>query len=214
MECFMRNKLFLILFFIFLFLLLPGCTSINESSNLKNDLTNLTSSQNYEKETAFHAYIAANEFANQWNENAEMTQIIIGSIMAKNIGIPPSKDAWYFMYKTNENSIELYIEVIDGKVTGYTEAQPIITDNLRIPQKPIIINDLIDSNIVINLYTKNNSIISNSSNLNLELALHYIDGHSNPVWSVFELSDNNSTLSLVFRVDAKTQEILITPNNS
>lgn len=196
------------------FFLLSSCNFFIEPSNIDVEPTILIPTGIYNKESAFHAYFVADEFAKNWNENAEMTQIIIGSVMAKNIGIPPSKEAWYFMYNTNENSIELYIEVIDGKVTGYTEAQPIITDELRIQQKPIIIDGLIDSDVVMEIFSMNNSLDSKPPNSHFELALHYLEGYSNPVWSVFELSNEYSSMALVFRVDAKTQEILPIPNNS
>lgn len=186
--------------FIFLSVVLASCSSIATSTQQLP--TEIISTPVLTKETAFTAYQIAEVRALEWNPKAKLYRIPIKTIMASNLGIPPSDKGWYFMFSEENNPLEFYIEVINGSVTGYTEAQPILIEELPYELLPISISNLIDSDVVLEIFTKE---FPEKDLTSIELSLVHIKGTNNPSWIIYSTKDKNSPIPLMY-IDALTKD--------
>jgi hypothetical protein len=143
-------------------------------------------------ESAFTALVVAEKFANTWKEGARLTRIPRLRQTEANLAIPTGPSGWFFIFKEpNEDSlVELYLEVIDGKVVGYHEVQILYGG-----KKPTYIylpidlsQKLLDSTDVFEIYLKNDngSYKNGRGVVELDFQLVQLEGMATPVWSIFD----------------------------
>jgi hypothetical protein len=156
-------------------------------------------------ETAFNAYPRAKEDALKWNEHAILYQIPSTRLMEKNLGLSGGGPAgWFFMFKVPGSPVELYVEIVNNKLYGRTEAQPVIIGEPKYKNNPIDLNkELLDSDKALDVYLNDGGkdYFSTHKNVDLDYRLVYLEGTNDPIWSIFDASDLATPL---YDVDAVT----------
>lgn len=214
-----KNKIIMVLFFLIVIITLIGCSKEKPTPtpSTPNPITTQPiqgqSIDDGRGETAFDAYLVAEVEAKNWDEEALLFQIPVTQIMESNLGIPPGIPGWFFMFKVPDSPLEYYVKVVNGKVAGTTEAQPILIEDLPYQYLPIDINKLsLNSDDVLRLFTENGGreYVNSHPELQLDYRLVHINGQEHPIWSLFEVSNLNQPTAL-FHVDAITGEIVADP---
>jgi hypothetical protein len=163
------------------------------------------SSQEFDvhNETAFTAYPIAENEALKWNPEATLYQIPPTRQMEQNIGLPPGGlPGWFFMFKEADSPVEFYVKVVDGKISGKIEAQPIIVGEPEyiLVQLPVD-GSLIDSDHALQVYLNDGGeeYYNTHPDVEFDFRLVHLDGQQNPVWSIFDAADMTVPL---YHVDA------------
>ena len=111
----------------------------------------------WSKQTAFQSYPIALEAAKKWNPQSDLYEIPATVLMELNFGRPITGEGWYFMFKVPDSTLEYYVYVSDGKVSGSNEAQPIIFGTPPYEFQPLpSLTTMWDSDRVLQLYEQNN----------------------------------------------------------
>ena len=167
------------------------------------------------KESAFEVYPRAKEEAKRWNDQAILYQIPPTRLMEGNFGLsgggPPG---WFFMFKDPDSPVELFVEIVDGKLYGKTEAQPIIIGEPKYKLNPIEMDsNLLDSDDALNIYLDDggDEFFLNNPDVELDYRLVFLEGIEHPIWSIFDVSDFTTPL---YNVDAITGEKTTNPYQS
>lgn len=132
--------------------------------------------------------------------------------MHANLGLPSGVPGWFFMFKDPASPVELYVKVVGGEVNGWTEAQPILGEQLPFRMLPIDLRALpVDSDKVLRIYADNGGAqyVASHPSLELDYRLVHLQGRPNPVWSLFDAANPNGPALL--NVDAVTGTIVGDP---
>ncbi|MEM4655084.1 MAG: hypothetical protein QXL34_06330 [Thermosphaera sp.] len=190
--------------------LLMSCNAPLPSDQLTFSNTTLTPnptdksalSQSKQLLSAFESYEIAKIASYDWDEKSVLYKIPATFIMEKNLGFPITGEGWFFMFKSPVTTLEYYVYIWNGKVSGTTEAQPIYIGEPKVDIIPIDIYSLLDSKDVENII--NNHISIEGKKLNFELVHYKKDSY--PTWVVYDLS--NSQDIPVAIINAITGEII------
>lgn len=165
--------------------------------------------------TAFQELPVAEQEAKKWKPNASLVQIPRLRQMETNIGLPKGPNGWFYTFvDTNSgSSVELYIEVIDGKMAGKTEVQQLFKGG-NPPYKLLPIDSskkLLDSNEAFQIFLDNmgNDYVKGRGQVEIDLQLVYLEGTQNPIWSIFDTADLSSPP--LISIDAVTGELVNDP---
>ncbi|MGB9872412.1 MAG: hypothetical protein ACPLYD_12205 [Anaerolineae bacterium] len=166
-------------------------------------------------ETALVAYLVAEDEAKRWNREAVLYQIPVTKIMEINLGIPSGIPGWFFLFKVPDSPVEYYIEIVNGRVFGMTEAQPILTQELPYELLPIDVKEMVlDSDDVLQLFMKLGGVkyIEAHPEMQIDYRLVHLKGQPHPIWSLFDISDINRPP--LFNVDGVTGDVVEDPFSS
>lgn len=159
--------------------------------------------------TALTAYPIAEAQAKQWNSQAVLYQIPVARLMEKNLGLPSDLLGWFFMFKVPGSPVEYYIKVVQGRVLGVTEAQPIIIGEAPYTYLPIDLVTLpIGNDAAFRLFMEDGGkdYLTLHPRPIFDYRLVHLEGQPNPVWSIFDAA--NLDQPPLFNVDAVTgQEV-------
>ncbi len=215
----MRQRLRLVVLFLVGVICLAGCTSRGPGPDvsplLSPQVTPVVGVQlpdDGRGETARAAYPIAEVEAKRWNSAAILYQIPVTRIMETNLGLPSSTPGWYFMFKVPDSPLEYYVKIVRGRVSGVTEAQPILIEELPYEYLPIDLRALtLDSDDALQLFMEHGGAeyVAAHPGLQLDYRLVHLDGQDHPVWSLFDVSDVNQPP--LFNVDAVTGEVVGDP---
>ncbi|WP_129629191.1 hypothetical protein [Candidatus Oscillochloris fontis] len=117
---------------------------------------------------------------------------------------------WFFKFKVEGTSREFYVQVIDGQVSGTTEAEPVVP---TIPQELPIDMALVQvtsDQVFARFLEKAPALgltVSDPTSYDLELV--HLEGKSNPIWSVVD----PTTLVWLYSLDANTGEEVPNPRS-
>jgi hypothetical protein len=158
-------------------------------------------------ETAFTAYPIAEKEALIWNAKALLYQIPPTRQMEQNFGLPPGgPPGWFFMFKEGESPVEFYVEIVDGKLYGKTEAQPILVGEpkyklIKLPMD----GSLLDSDHALQVYLDDGGkeYTSTHPDIDFDFQLIHLEGIKHPIWSIFDSAD---PLTPLYNVNAVTGE--------
>jgi hypothetical protein len=162
--------------------------------------------------TALTAYPIAEAQAEKWNAEAILYQIPVTRLMEKNLGLPSDMPGWFFMFKVPDSPVEYYVKVVEGRVLGVIEAQPIVIGEASYTYLPIDLATLpIGNDAALGLYMENggNDYLALHPRLILDYRLVHLEGQPNPVWSIFDAS--NIDQPPLFNVDARTGQSVADP---
>jgi hypothetical protein len=155
--------------------------------------------------TASVALAVAERQAKTWNRQALLHEIAPTYIMHANLGLPSGVPGWFFMFKDPASPVELYVKVVGGEVNGWTEAQPILAEQLPFRMLPIDFRALpFDSDRVLRIFADNggSQYVASHPSLELDYRLVHLQSQPNPVWSLFDAA--NPSGSALVHVDAVT----------
>jgi hypothetical protein len=157
--------------------------------------------------TAIDSYPPAEEKAKAWNPSAVLYEIVPSYTMQRNLGLPRSTPGWFFKFGIPDSPLEYFVQVLDGHVSGSTEAQPILIEPLPYETLPINIEALkIDSSKVLEIFQKERE--GKLKGVKIDYYLIHLKGTPNPVWSLFDDNDPGSSL---ISIDAVTGETVPDP---
>jgi hypothetical protein len=157
--------------------------------------------------TAMGSYPLAEEKAKAWNPTAVLYEIVPSYTMQRNLGLPPSAPGWFFKFGMPGSPLEYFVQVLDGHVSGSTEAQPILIEPLPYETLPINIKDLkVDSSHVLETIQKARG--GELKRIKIDYHLVHLKGDPNPVWSLYDDNDPGSPL---ISIDAVTGETVPDP---
>lgn len=165
-------------------------------------------------ESALSAYPAAESRAKRWDEDAVLFAVPMTRLMEANLGLPGHIPGWFFMFKVQGSPLEYYVKVDDGKVSGATEAQPIILEDLPYTYLPIDLEGLVlDSDDAIEawLVRGGDEYLSTHPQEQLDFRLVHLDGQDHAVWSFFSFESGTEAPIHLFSVDAVTGESVEDP---
>jgi hypothetical protein len=165
-------------------------------------------------ETAFTAYPVAEIEAKKWNRDALLYQIPVTRIMEINLAIPSGIPGWFFMFKVPDSPVEYYIKVVHGQISGLTEAQPILSQELPYELLPIDIGELVlDSDDVLRLFMESGGAKYKDEHpeWQIDYRLVHLKGDPHPVWSLFDVSNSNVDHPPLFNIDGVTGEVVVDP---
>jgi hypothetical protein len=160
---------------------------------------------------AIGSFEAAMQAARLWNTQSAWYGIMPSKLMQGNLGIPTTGLGWFFRFGLEENTLEYYVHVEKGKVTGTTEAQPILTQPLPYKLLAIEISEItIDSTQVLEIYMQNGGeqYFAQHPGTKLDFRLLHVEGSPHPVWSLLDTVNPNEPL---INIDAATGEIVANP---
>jgi len=166
--------------------MLFGCSYLY-SSNQSIQSTSADQSS-LQAQTAFEAYEIAKLAALKWDKNSVLYKIPATFIMEQNLGFPVTGEGWFFMFKNKSqtSTLEYYVYIWNGQVSGTTEAQPVYIGDPPNNLYPIEgLSNLLDSDDIENIVIRNLPQIDQKK-LNLELIYEKTDGH--PKWVVYNIS--------------------------
>lgn len=139
------------------------------------------------------AYPVAEARAREWSDVAVLHQIAPVSLMGQNLGIPSLMSGWFFMFQEPGSPVEFYIYVLDGQISGFTEAQAILGEQLPYRYGPIDIDALaLDSTDVLAAFLatdrgKSWADAAQVSPIQLDYRLVHLEGQRDPVWTLFSV---------------------------
>ena len=163
--------------------------------------------------SAVDAFYVAQEKALAWNPRAVLFEIPASRVMQRNLGLPTTGPAgWFFMFQEPGSPVEFYIQVVEGKVYGSTEAQPIIIGDPPFTYLPLALSKLPISNVdAFRIFLKNNGqeYVADHAPVDFDYRLVHLKGVPNPVWSIYDtLSAGESAL---LHIDAVTGDLANDP---
>jgi len=162
--------------------------------------------------TALDAYPIALAKAQEWSPDAVLMQITITRLMEKNLGLPSDLPGWFYMFQVPGSPVEYYIKTVDGKVSGTTEAQPVIVGESPYKYVAIDVAGLtLDSDDALRLFMDNGgrAYVAANADMLIDYRLVHLDSTPNPVWSIFDATD--LTAAPLFNVDAVNGKIVTDP---
>lgn len=148
--------------------------------------------------------------AQSFNPAAKLYGVVPSQIMLRNIGSPPVVSGWFFKFKVEGTVREFYVQVIDGQVSGTTEAEPVVQIQ---PQELPIDMALVQvtSEQVFARFLEKAPIlgltITDPTSYDLELV--HLEGKSHPIWSVVD----PTTFTWLYSLDASTGEEVPNPHS-
>ena len=147
------------------------------------------------------AYPFALARAQQWNPEVVLHGVMPTMQMARNLGLPAVMDGWFFMFKVPGSPVEFYVQIADGSVLGYTEAQPIMGDKLPYQYAPIDVTQVtLDTRAVLEKFASKKREVSAGAALDYRLVR--LEGQDRPVWTLFAIS--GSEMEALLHLDAVT----------
>lgn len=162
------------------------------------------------QQTAFEAYQFAFEYAiTKWNKQAILCGIPNTAIMELNLGYTKIGIGWFFMFKIPENTLEYYVYVDDGKVQGYTEAQPIsLGERENVPMPLPELNTLIDSDEALDIFLQyfGNKYLINHKDAKFVCELYFMSSDEFPKWSIYDMNNAESPNTPLLAINAYTGE--------
>jgi len=162
--------------------------------------------------TALEAYPVAKAEAKRWNAQAVLHQIPLKHAMEQNLGIPADARGWFFMFQEPGSPIEYYVKIVDDRLSGKTEAQPILVQPLPYRLLPIDLETLpVQSEDVLRLWLERDGqeYWTAHPDKQLDYRLVHLDGQSHAVWSLFDAALPEQPALL--HVDAVTGDIVKDP---
>jgi len=203
----MRRTLGLCSAVLVVLVILTGCSLGTKVSPLASPLTSplaqLAPVPDSRKDTALEAYPFALARAQQWNPEVVLHGVMPTIQMARNLGLPAVIDGWFFMFKVPGSPVEFYVQIAEGSVLGYTEAQPIMGDQLPYQYDTIDVNQVkLDSRDVLEKFSRTKREVPAGAALDYRLVR--LEGQEQPVWTLLAISDTEITSLL--HLDAVTGE--------
>ncbi|MGQ9554599.1 MAG: hypothetical protein ACUVWR_10845 [Anaerolineae bacterium] len=153
--------------------------------------------------TALSSYSLAEATAKQWSSDAYFLGIMPSWIMERNLPMLPAKAGWFYRFGHPADTLELYVQVADGAVTGSTEAQAIRFDDFK-PTPLDRATVKLDSSDVRQIYLDSLNG-GQASDDNLDYALQFDANLNKPVWFIYDLARGEEA---VMAVDAATGETI------
>jgi len=162
-------------------------------------------------QSAFQSYSAAEEAAKKWNAKATLHQIPATYQMEMNLGHSATGEGWFFMFKVQGSPLEYYVYVSNGKVSGTSEAQPIILGG-KSPyefQELPAFSKMWDSDRVVDLFLQRDGKKYTTDNPQAVLnpQLNYLKGDAYPAWQIFDASKPKDN-TVLFKVNAYNGEVI------
>ena len=144
-----------------------------------------------------------------FSPNARLYAIVPSTVMIANLGNPPVVLGWFYKFKAEGSPREFVVQVVDGKVSGAVETEPIT----QVPplQRVLPVDKVtLDSNQVYERLVQQaptlGITVTNPKLFDLELV--NLETMTNPVWSVYEPTTSRWVLSL----DAVSGEAVPNPH--
>lgn len=141
--------------------------------------------------------------AQAWDAEAEFLGISPSFIMERNLPFLPSQAGWFYRFGRAEDALEFYVQIVDGAVSGTTEAEAIGER-----PKPVAV-DLaavsLDSEDVREIYL-GTAEGEGALDSQLDYTLAYDTSLERPVWWLWDVSISEE--APVLAVDAATGEIV------
>lgn len=160
--------------------------------------------------TALSAFEIAEAEALQWNQEAILVSVPMTRLMEANLGLPGHIPGWFFMFMVPGSPLEYYVNVYSGKMSGATEAQPVLIKDLPYTYLPLDLDSVkLDSDDAIQgwLARGGNEYLTDRPDSQLDFRLVHLEGQEHAVWSIFDFSTGTAPLHL-FSIDATTgQEV-------
>ena len=156
-------------------------------------------------ETALTALPIAELRAREWKETAMLYGIFPSFSMEVNLGLPTVSAGWFFMFKEQDSPVEFYVQILDGKISGTTEAQAILGEQLPYRYLPIEIATLsLDSDDVLRAFAARgvSDYVRLHPDSRFDYRLVHLKGQEHPVWSLYGVAD--SELQSLIHLDAVT----------
>jgi hypothetical protein len=150
--------------------------------------------------SAISAFPIAKEYAKVWHHDAELYLIPMTRQMEKNLGLLGHIPAWHFMFMQPDSPLEYYIAVYDNRISGATEAQPILGEQRPYEYLSIEPGKLnVDSDDLLQTWLENGgkSYVKDNPELQLDYRLVFLEGESEPIWSLFDFSYDNVPFHLI-----------------
>ncbi len=165
-------------------------------------------SKNGRSQTAIQSYNLVHPVAlEQFHADAYLATISPSHIMLTNLGNPPVLPGWFFKFRKPNSKREFIIHVVDNVITGTTLTESAM--DIGYTEQPIDMSQIVlDSPDIFEQFQQVGSerdIWSEALAYDLELV--YLDGMSNPVWSIID----PITQEWLFSVDAVTGEEVDNP---
>lgn len=156
-------------------------------------------------ETALMALPIAELRAREWKETTMLYGVFPSFSMEANLGLPTVSAGWFFMFKEQDSTVEFYVQILDGKVSGTTEAQAILGEQLPYRYLPIEIATLsLDSDDVLQAFADRgvSDHVHSHPDLRFDYRLVHLKGQEHPIWSLYGVADNE--LQSLIHLDAVT----------
>jgi hypothetical protein len=132
--------------------------------------------------------------------------------MEQNLGLPSDLPGWFYQFRVPGSPVEYYIKIVQGKLSGTTEAQPIIVGEAPYTYLPIDVDKLaLDSDGAMQKFLDNGgrAYVDSNPEMLIDYRLVHLEGKPNPVWSIFDARD--LTAAPLYSVDAVTGETVPDP---
>lgn len=140
--------------------------------------------------TAFTAYELAYDRALEWDASAQLHLIPTTRSMEANLGLLGYIPSWFFMFKSPGSPVELYVSVYEGKISGITEAQPILGEQLPYTYLPLKVEEIpMDSEELLQAWLGRfggDEYIVAHPDAQLDYRLVLLEGDEEPIWSIFD----------------------------
>lgn len=178
--------------------------TVSGSSGYPEPSAATTQSSDGRSQTALVSYRLAEDAAKKLEPQAQLHSIFPSQIMLNNLAGPPVLPGWFYVFKVPGMRRQFIVQVVDDKVTGTTQAEPI--EEPKPVEKPINIADIkLDSSQVFEQFkAAMQKQGTPTDDLQFDLELVNLENQSGPVWSVVD----PRTLKWVYSVNASTGEEL------
>ena len=162
-------------------------------------------------QTAFEAYEITKELAHKWDPTATLHGIPATFKMESSVRNPWTGKGWFFLYKVPTNTLEYYIYVDNGKLQGYTEAQPIVVGERELKYSPLPpFDDMLDSDEAMEVFMQNggDKYLADHPQAKLNMELLFTNKFSHPVWDIYDFNEVETAMESIFRLNALSGELM------
>lgn len=162
-------------------------------------------------QTAFEAYEITKELAQKWDPTATLYGIPATFKMESSVRNPWTGKGWFFLYKVPTNTLEYYIYVDNGKLQGYTEAQPIVVGERELKYFPLPpFDEMLDSDEVMEVFMQNggDKYLADHPQAKLNMELLFTNKFPHPVWDIYDFNELETAMVSIFRLNALTGELM------
>ncbi len=162
-------------------------------------------------QTAFEAYEITKELAHKWDPTATLHGIPATFKMESSVRNPWTGKGWFFLYKVPTNTLEYYIYVDNGKLQGYTEAQPIVVGERELKYSPLPpFDEMLDSDEAMEVFMQNggDKYLADHPQAKLNMELLFTNKFSHPVWDIYDFNEVETAMESIFRLNALTGELM------
>lgn len=162
-------------------------------------------------QTAFEAYEITKELAQKWDPTATLHGIPATFKMESSVRNPWTGKGWFFLYKVPTNTLEYYIYVDNGKLQGYTEAQPIVVGERELKYFPLPpFDEMLDSDEVMEVFMQNggDKYLADHPQAKLNMELLFTNKFPHPVWDIYDFNELETAMVSIFRLNALTGELM------